>query len=53
MGRHKYTYRAKLNTRQQPTIDSQGRFRFREELETGDPGRLVELAVTRKNLSGL
>lgn len=50
MGRHKWTFRAKLNTRQQPTIDRQGRFRFGEELETGDPGRRVEVAVTEEEL---
>ena len=50
MARHKDTYQAKLNTDRQPTIDSQGRFRFRAEIKTGDPGRPVDLLVTEEEL---
>lgn len=50
MARHKDTYRAKLSTDRQPTIESQGRFRFRVEIQSGDAGRPVDLGVTEEEL---
>lgn len=50
MARRKYTYQTKLNTDRRPTIDSQGRFHFRGEIQSGDPGRPTDLAVTEEEL---